>query len=119
MIGKNDVNYRVSGPGRQIGDSMDGGNETDRGKKKSPKRSKKIKTPAKKRNLPELWGIDLVGILLTIAGVIAVYVNLEKVEMIILTIVYNLLALAGILLVIGVIVLIIYLRFGRRRRRRY
>ena len=122
MIGKNDVNYRVSGPGRQFGDSLEDGGNGSGGDTKPPKKKKKIrkpKTQEKKRDLPEFWWIDLIGIVLTIAGVIAVYANLEKVELVILTVVYNLVALAGILLVIAVIVLVIYFSFGRRRRRRY
>lgn len=67
-------------------------------------------------NLPELWGIDLVCIIITIIAVVLVLTNIEAIMLAIATFIYKAITtLSGIVITIGIIC-IIWLMIRRRLR---
>lgn len=71
------------------------------------------------QNLPDLWWVDLIGIMLTISGLVAIGCNFDTVCMAILTVIYNLMSFVGIILLIVGIVLVVWMMVRRRRYRYY
>ncbi len=69
------------------------------------------------RRLPPLWGVDLVLILITLAGVILIATHLQAVLLALARLIINLLRILFWIAVLAGIGVFVVMRYGRRRRR--